>query len=144
MRSANMHSRGPVFFFLWRWEKGVGFFFQLFCSQYVPIEFPMSLQHVSQVPISVPNSTSLCPICFSVSFTLITCIKQLKGRHYKRYIYFGTVQSLTQFLCDGLNLGENTSLLPFFHLYFFSSSFLIWCPISAKLGLLFPVLYWRL
>jgi hypothetical protein len=65
-----MHPRGPVFFFFF-WEgwgkevlKFLGFLLFLMCSYQVLTELPTSIP-------TFPNSTSLYPISFDLSFTLV-------------------------------------------------------------------------
>jgi hypothetical protein len=48
-----------------------------------------------------PNSTSLYPISFALSYVLVTYVASPKGGDYNAPIYFGIVQSLIKFVFDG-------------------------------------------
>ncbi len=60
--------RVPRYFFLWGEGGGVGNFFIPYC---VPVKFTMGSQHV-------PNSSSLYPISFAISSTLVAYITSPK------------------------------------------------------------------
>jgi hypothetical protein len=87
--------RALVFFFFWG-RVGV---LDLCCSHYVPMKFFLCSHRVGDglptcssssqcVPQHVPNTSSLDPISFALSSTLVT-----QRRRFK-HIYFGIVQIL--------------------------------------------------
>jgi hypothetical protein len=102
MRQLNMHPRGPSLnttlpcectqgaqvFFLWGEGGGVGFFLIPLCS----CQVHNGSQHV-------PNSSSLYPIFFAISSTLVTYISSPKEEH-TTYLFWD-YPKVDLFFCDG-------------------------------------------
>jgi hypothetical protein len=90
MRWASMHTKG-LFFCPFGEGQGCCFLFLLFpmCSHQIPNRFPIRSSSSQCVRQHVSISTSLCPICFALSSTLVSYISSTKEENlmYKFWDY---------------------------------------------------------